>query len=34
MSNTDNQPTTQQDTKDKHWLSTILINGFSLFWGH
>lgn len=39
MSNTDNQqttptiPTTQQDTKDKHWLSTILINGLFLILG-
>lgn len=36
MSNTDNQqttPTTQQDTKDKHWLSTILINGFFFLLG-
>ena len=39
MSNTDNQqttpttPTTQQDTKDKHWLSIILINGLFLILG-
>ena len=36
MSNTDKQqttPTTQQDTKDKHWLSTILINGFFFLLG-
>lgn len=36
MSNTDKQqttPTTQQDTKDKHWLSTILISGLSLILG-
>ena len=36
MSNTDKQqttPTTQQDTKDKHWLSTILINGLFLILG-
>ena len=36
MSNTDNQQTTsttQQDTKDKHWLSTILINGFFFLLG-
>ena len=39
MSNTDKQqttpttPTTQQDTKDKHWLSTILISGLFLILG-
>ena len=39
MSNTDNHqttpttPTTQQDTKDKHWLSKILINGLFLILG-